>query len=134
MVFKRYSMGGWGKFQRYFKDIKSSFKGVSRKIKGCSKRPSRAIQVRFKGIEKKFKEFFIGVFMAVSRVFKDSVKCVPKKIQIKFQEFSRMFQWRFVFALLLLHGSHRSYPSRRRSCFYSSQYKITSYPMCDNQS
>ena len=28
-------------------------------------------------------------------MFKDNVKCVPRKFQIKFQEFSRMFQWSF---------------------------------------
>ena len=26
---------------------------------------------------------------------KDSVKCVPRKFQIRFQKFSRMFQWSF---------------------------------------
>ena len=45
-------------------------------------------------------------------MLKESVKCVPSKFQIKFQEFSRKF-----FSILLLHGSHRSYPSRRKACF-----------------
>ena len=46
----------------------------------------------------------------VSRVFKEGVKCF-KKFQIKFQEFSNTF-----LQFLLLHGSHRSYLSRRRAC------------------
>ena len=47
----------------------------------------------------------------VSRVFKESVRCF-RKLQIKYQEFSNTFICNF----LLLHGSHRSYLSRRRAC------------------
>ena len=41
--------------------FQGSFKGVSRKIEGCSERTSRVIQGRFKGIKKKFKGFFKGI-------------------------------------------------------------------------
>ena len=59
------------------------------------------IQGRFKSIKKKFKGFlreFNGRFNDILRKFQGclmGVKCLPKKFQIKFQEFSRMFQWSF---------------------------------------
>ena len=40
---------------------------------------------------------------------------VSRKVKIKV---SRVFQECLVFAILLLHESHRSYPSRRSPCFY----------------
>ena len=52
--------------------FQGSFKGVSRKNVGCSERPSRAIQGKFKGIKKKFKVFlreFHGSFNDVLRKF-----------------------------------------------------------------
>ena len=51
------------------------------------------------------------------RVFKESVKCVLRNFK---QKVSGMFQnvsIKFCFAILFLHDSHRSYPSRRRACF-----------------
>ena len=54
----------------------------------------------------------------VSRVFKESVKCVLRNFK---QKVSRVFQnvsIKFCFAILFLHESHRSYPSRRRACFF----------------
>ena len=60
-------------------------------------------------------------FKKVSRVFKESAKCVPRKFQIKFQEFSNTF-----LQFLLLHGSHRSYLSRRRACLDKNGLKMGS--------
>ena len=40
---------------------------------------------------KDFLREFHGSFNDVLRVFKDSVKSIPRRFQIKFQEFSRMF-------------------------------------------
>ena len=34
-----------------------------------------------------------------------------------FNKVSIVFKWSSVFSILLLHGSHRSYPSRRKACF-----------------
>ena len=65
-------------YHAWFKSCASFFENVS---KACSKlNTSRE---------------FHGSFKDVLRVFKDSVKCVPIKFQIKFQEFSKMFQWSF---------------------------------------
>ena len=50
-------------------------------------------------------------FKEVSRVFKESVKCVSRKFHKKYQE-----SLNEVYFALLLHESHRSYPSRRRAC------------------
>ena len=44
------------------------FDSVSRKIEGCSERPSRVIQGRFKGIKRSVKDF-IREFMSVSTTF-----------------------------------------------------------------
>ena len=128
MCFKWASTVFEKKFNGCLKVFQGCFQGVSRKIKGCSERPSRVIQGRFKCIKKKFKGWqFQWCFKEVSRMLKDSVKCVPKKCQIKFQEFSWIFQWSFVFAILLLHGSHCCYPSRRRACFYLWGLRLVSW-------
>ena len=55
------------------------------------------LQLPFKGISRKFE----GYFKKVSRKFQ-------KKVSRVFQE---------CFNTVLLHGSHCSYPSRRRVCF-----------------
>ena len=53
----------------------------------------------------------------VSRVLKESVKCVSRKFQKQFQGHFKNVSMKFCFAILILHGSHRSYPSRRRACY-----------------
>ena len=50
---------------------------------------------------------------------KESVKCVSRK----FQECFKNVLMKFCFMILLLHGSHRSYPRRRRACFLSVKFK-----------
>ena len=74
--------------------------------------PLRVIHSSSKGIQK-FKMVFQGSFKVVLRKFQG---CLKK---------SRVFQECFnevFFAILLLHGSHRNYPSRRRACFYHNLY------------
>ena len=44
-------------------------------------------------------------------MFQVCFKGVPRKILGRFKEVSRVFS----------HGSHRSYPSRRRACFFSNE-------------
>ena len=51
-------------------------------------------------------------FKISSRQFQNCFKDFLTKIQGCFKNVSM----RFCFAILLLHGSHRSYPSRRRAC------------------
>ena len=50
-------------------------------------------------------------------MFKESVKCVSRKYHKKYPGCFKKVSIKFCFAFLLLHGSHRSYPSRRRACF-----------------
>ena len=47
-------------------------------------------------------------------MFEESVKCV---FQENFKQNVKVVSRMFWFAILFLHGSHRSYPSRRRACF-----------------
>ena len=77
------------------------FWGTSREV---SKRKSKGVSRHF---QRRFKE--------VSRVLA-SVKCVSRKFQWCFKN----ILMKFCFAILLLHGSHRSYPSRRRVCFLNT--------------
>ena len=64
----------------------------------------------------------------VQKCFKWVSRQFPKR---KFQEYfiSTVFQenlnvsMKFCFAIFFSHGSHRSYPSRRRACFYVIAYQ-----------
>ena len=66
--------------------FQESFKGVVRNIEGC-----------FNGVLKGLKE-------------------VSRKFCVVFRKFSRQLLLKFCFAILLLHGTHCSFPSRRRAC------------------
>ena len=65
-----------------------------------------------KAVSKTYKESFLGVSRKSQVCFK---KIKKKKLQVFFKECSM----KFCFAILILHGSHRSYPSRRRACLVS---------------
>ena len=67
---------------------------------GLSKRNSKVVSRQF---QRRFKK--------VSRVLA-RVKCVSRKLQWCFKN----ILMKFCFMILLLHGSHRNYPSRRRAC------------------
>ena len=54
-------------------------------------------------------------------MFKESVEFVSRKFQTKFQWCFKNDSMKFYFAILLLHGTHRSNPSRRRACFDKSK-------------
>ena len=71
------------------------------------KRVSREFQGSFKDILRKFPR----CFREESSVFQENLK---KKTSSVFQRVLT----KFCFAILILHGSHRSYSSRRRACFY----------------
>ena len=45
------------KFQEFSRMFQGSFKGVSRKIAGCSERPERVIQRRYKVLKRSSKDF-----------------------------------------------------------------------------
>ena len=120
-----------GSFKGTSRICQVSFKGVSRKIEWCSEKyflgDSRKVQWPLKEIQR----VVYGSFKAVSRqfqrhikkvskVFKGRVKCVSRKLKKKLQVFFKECSMKFCFAILILHGSHRSYPSRRRACFFSS--------------
>ena len=106
-------------FQRCVKDVQGIFKGVSRKIEGCSEIPLKVIQGSFK--VSKSNSMGIGSFKYALRKFQGWLKKVSsvfrENVTKSFKGVSKKFLSSFVFAILLLHGSHRSYPSRRRACF-----------------
>ena len=80
-----------------------TFKGDSR----ASELSKISLEV-FQGSLRQFQR----CFREVSRAFKERVKCVS----IKFQGCLKNVLMKLCFVILLLHVSHRSYPSRRRAC------------------
>ena len=92
-------------FEEIFKGLSREFQGCFNEDRGCSKRSSI-----LKGASQRH-------FKEVSGVLQ-SVKRVSRKFQNNFKGVSRMFNevW---FPLLFLHGSHRSYPCRRRALNWS---------------
>ena len=97
-----------------------SFKCNSRKFQGCFKKVSRVYHESFKGVSWKFQGCFKG---DLSRMFQESLKDVSRKSKGCFEGVLRVFQGSFkktfrVFQKsFMLHGTHRSFPSRRRACF-----------------
>ena len=61
-------------------------------------------------------------FKEISRVFKECLKCVLKEILRTFQVYLKNVSMKFCFAILLLHGTHHSYPSRGSACFLCILY------------
>ena len=84
----------------------------------CFEGVLRVLQGRFKGLS--FKFHGRGSLKDVSRVFHDfqgSFKSVSRSFKKTFNAFQKS---------LMLHGSHCSFPSRRRACFRNdraSKYK-----------
>ena len=100
-------------FKESFKSAQKRYQGATRKFQGCCKNISRVFLRRLKGVSRQSQRHS----KEVSRVFKESVKCVLRNFK---QKVSRVFQnvsIKFCFAILFLHESHRSYPSKRRACF-----------------
>ena len=54
-----------------------SFKGASRKFRGCFKEVLRVFQGNFKGVSRKFQ----GCFIDVSRTFQESFKDISRNFQ-----------------------------------------------------
>ena len=80
-----------------------TFNDDSRKLQGHPKEVQRAFQGSFKDILRKFQVCSKKVSSAFQEHFKKSFKNVSMK---------------FCFVILFFHGSHCSYPSRRRACFW----------------
>ena len=75
----------------------------------------------FQGYLKEVQRIFLGSFQYISRKFrrcKEIVKCVNCKGCFK------TVAMKFCFAILLFHGSLRSYLSRRNACFVWSTFSI----------
>ena len=87
----------WSSFYRSCKD-------VSRKFQGCFTEVSRVLWERSKGVSRKFQWCFRKVAWMLHESF--------KVFQGSFMKTFRVFQNSF-----MLHGTHRSFPSRRRACF-----------------
>ena len=117
------------KFKECFKEcscvfqwlLKEVLKGVSRKFQKCFKKDSRVFQGSFKSVSRKFQE----CFKEVLRVFQGSVKGVScfreEEVSRMFHDFLRAFTEcsRCFKKNFMLHGTQRSFPSRRRACFKS---------------
>ena len=107
-VFQGSCKGFWRNFQGCFTIFSWVFKGslkvVSRKFQECFEGILRVFQGSFKGVSWKFDGR--GSFKGVSRVFRESFK---KTFKV-FQKSS------------MLHGTHRSFPSRRRACCIESYF------------
>ena len=50
-------------------------------------------------------------------MFKENVKCVSRKFQKKVKWCFNNVSRKFCFVIFFLHGTHRSYPSRRKVCW-----------------
>ena len=106
-------------FQGFIKEVLWVFQGRLR-LNGVP----RSLKKRFKGgskVSKGVLKEFQGRIKDILRKFHGCVKKVLSVLQEKFQKISRVFQkvsMKFSFSILLLHGSHRSYPSRRRVSFF----------------
>ena len=85
-------------------DLEGRFKGASRASKRCSKGVSRDFQGSFKDVLRKYK----GCLRKVSSVFQENFKQ-------SFKDVSKMFN-EVLLCKFVLHGSHCSFPSRRRAC------------------
>ena len=123
-----------GSFKGVSSIFQGSFKGASRKINWCSEKPLKKIQGRFK-VSKTNSKSVLWEFQRrvkkVSRVFKESVRCVSRKFHKKSQGCFKNVSMKFCFSILLLHGSHRSYPSRRRACLLISDMIMLLYDYND---
>ena len=71
----------------------------------------RKFQGNFKGVSKKIEGQFQRHSKEVSRAFKESVQ-----FQIKCQGCFKNVSMKVCFVILLFHGTHHSYPSRRMAC------------------
>ena len=135
-------MGVSRKFPKSFKKVsrvfQENFNGISRKIKGCFNGVLSGFQRCLKEVQWVFAESFKGVWMMFQGSFKvvtwkvEGCSWRPRKLQWYFKKVSSVFlensiekfqgcfknvSMNFCFAVLFLHVSHRSYPSRRRVCF-----------------
>ena len=95
----------------YLKEVQrvfeGSFKCVSKKIEGYSERHLKVILIQ---------RVFLGSFKGVKGSFKKVSSVCLGKFQEMFQGFFNNVSLKFCFVILLLHSTHRSYPSRRRAC------------------
>ena len=81
------------------------FKCVLKKLQGYFKSASNVVERKITKCSKEVSSLFQRNSNNVSIVFQSSFKGVSRK-----------------FCFLILHGTHRSYPSRRRACFYQSEF------------
>ena len=124
---KRWFKEEWKLFQwsfkwdsKVFKNLNGCFKGVSRSFQRNSKVVSRKViddSWELSGYLKKFKWYFKCFSMQFQKVWKE-VSRNFKTVASVFQENFNV-SMKFCFPTFFLHGSHRSYPSRRRACWTS---------------
>ena len=99
-----------GSFKCGARKFQGSFSCVSRTVEGCSEKYLKVIQGNLKKVQSLFQGSFKdvqGSFKKVSGLFYESFQGSFKNVSFK-----------FCFAILLLHGTHHSYPNRRRACSY----------------
>ena len=88
-----------------FRAVTRHYKQVLRVFHGSFKGVSRLFESDSRKFQRPFKQ--------VTRGFQDGVKDIVMVFHGSFKNIFRVFQRSF-----MLHGTHRSYPSRRRTCFW----------------
>ena len=91
----------------------------------CFKRALKKLQGYFKSAWKES-------FKCVPRKFPKCPKQVSRLFQGNFNNVSKVFQSNFKgvsrkFCFLILHGTHRSFPSRRRACSRMSKFQFENF-------
>ena len=101
--------------------FKESVKCVLRKFQGCFKEDCGVFLETFnddsrelQGHPKEVQSVLQGSFIDILRNFQGCLNKVSSVFQEHLKKVERVFQE--CFAILFLHGSHRSYPIRRRAC------------------
>ena len=106
-------------FQECFKkDLRvrqGRLRGVPRDLQVKSKGGSRVSKISSKGVSREFQRRF----KEVSREFKECLKWASREFEKKFQGCVKNISTIIFFLILLLHSTHRSYLSRRSTCFFN---------------
>ena len=89
-------------FKLFSSMFQACFKPVLKKLLGYFKSASKVLERKLQKFSKDGSRLFKGSFNDISKVFQSSFEGVSRK---------------FCSLIFLLHGTHCSYPSRRRACF-----------------
>ena len=123
-VFQRSSKGVSWNFLRGFQ---VSFEGLPEGFQGCFRVHWRLFWGNFKvtfkgsiwGVSRIYQIYFKGCFKSASRVLKRFFQKYFKQVSGLFHGSFKGVSWVLQGRFVLLHGTHRRYPSSRMICFLS---------------